>query len=105
MPNLQDIVIGKSLGSGKMIQSIKKVYGTTVVFRVSQGTQDRVPNFKVFLILDRREQSTCRKSSNTWPALSQPPRGRKGRRAALSGKIAGELAEGNFLSWALKSNK
>lgn len=47
----------------------------------------------------------CRKSSNAWSAPSQLPRGRKGRREALSGKTAGELAEGNFLSWALKTNK
>lgn len=56
LPNLQDIVIGKSLGSGKMIQSIKKnIWNNCIVFRVSQGTQDRVPDFKAFLILDGQE--------------------------------------------------
>lgn len=48
-------MIGKSLGSGKMIQSIKKNIWYNCSVQSVTGNTDRVPDFKAFLILDGQE--------------------------------------------------
>ena len=47
-------------GPSSTVGAAKKyIYGATAMFRVSQGTQEKIPDFKAFLILDGQEGIEC----------------------------------------------
>lgn len=88
-----------------MIGSIKK-YTEHLQRRVLWRTQDRLPDFKVFPILDGQmgRQNMRVKSSNSWPTWPQPRGDGKEEMRPRPGRLEESWQRVIFLSWALKRN-